>query len=117
MTPTEQKANRKLRAELKEKNRNGNSFRIKNSTIVQWNPTLFICSFYRPPDGNIKPVEDLKSTLLSLGLATYCNNNSIIIAGDFNFPSIVWDDGVGSNEPNPTYSREIAYFWISANLD
>ena len=68
--------------------------------------TLFICSFYRPPDGNIKPVEDLKSTLLSLGLATNCNNN-IIIAGDFNFPSIVWDDGIGYVEPNPTYGREI----------
>jgi len=31
LTPTEQKANRKLRAELKEKNRNGNSFRIKTA--------------------------------------------------------------------------------------
>ena len=67
---------------------------------------LFICSFYGPTDGNIKTVEDLKSILTSLGLTTNCNNN-IIIAGDFNIPSIVWNDGVGSIEPNPTYGREI----------
>ena len=38
LTPTEQRVNKRLRAELKERNKNGNSFRIKNGTIVQRNP-------------------------------------------------------------------------------
>ena len=38
LTPNEQKLNNKLRAKLKEKNKGGNLFKIKNGTIVQRNP-------------------------------------------------------------------------------
>lgn len=68
--------------------------------------TLFICSFYRPPGGDIRTMEEFKSAFLSLGLAVNLNSN-VIIAGDFNFPSIVWEDGIGYTEANPTYGTEI----------
>ena len=35
LTPKEQEANKKLRAELKERNKNGNHYKIKNGKIVQ----------------------------------------------------------------------------------
>ena len=35
LTPKEQKENKKLRAELKEKNKDGNFFRIKNGKITR----------------------------------------------------------------------------------
>ena len=35
LTPKELEKNKKLRAELKEKNKNGNFFRIKNGTIIR----------------------------------------------------------------------------------
>jgi len=38
LTPKEQEVNRKLQAELKELNKHGNRFRIKNWKIVQRNP-------------------------------------------------------------------------------
>ena len=48
---------------------------------------------------NIIPMEELKPALLSKGLT----NNNIVIAGDFNFPSVVWEDGNGCIESNPIH--------------
>ena len=36
LTPIEQAANKKLRDELKERNRDGNFFRIRNGRIIRW---------------------------------------------------------------------------------
>ena len=33
--------------------------------------------------------------------------NHLILAGDFNLPSITWKDGIGQTELNPTYGREV----------
>ena len=34
-------------------------------------------------------------------------NCDIIVAGDFNFPSIEWNDGQGTILPNPTYGHNL----------
>ena len=63
---------------------------------------ISICSFYRPPDSNVNPINDLK---IVLGMMT--NINNIILAGDFNLPSITWEDGIGQIGVNPIYGREV----------
>ena len=68
--------------------------------------TILIGSFYRPPDTDITPMDELKVFLSSFSQAKKFKNN-VIIAGDFNFPSIIWEDGVGSIGGNPMYGREI----------
>ena len=73
--------------------------------------TIYICSFYRPPDGDSKPIEELKSALVALGLRDNRSDN-IIIAGDFNFPSIVWEDGIGCAESCPTYGKGLNDFFL-----
>ena len=57
---------------------------------------ISICSFYRPPDNNVNPMEDLKTVLTMV-----TNVNNIILAGDFNLPSIIWKDGIGQIGVNP----------------
>ena len=63
---------------------------------------ISICSFYRPPDNNGNPMEDLKTAL-----SMVTNVNNIILAGDFNLPSIIWKDGIGQIGVNPVYGREV----------
>ena len=58
--------------------------------------TLLLGSLYRPPDSNPIPMEEFKVFLSSFSQAK--NFKNIIIAGDFNFPSIIWEDGVGRIE-------------------
>ena len=50
-------------------------------------------------------MEEFKLFLSSFSQAK--NFKNIVIASDFNFPSIIWEDGVGSVERNPAYGREI----------
>ena len=35
------------------------------------------------------------------------NTSDIILAGDFNLPSITWEDGIGQIGVNPIYGREV----------
>ena len=77
---------------------------------------IYICSFYRLPNGDDKPIEELKSALAVLGLRNNCSNN-MIIAGDFNFPSIVWEDGIGHVESCPTYGRELNNVFLDVVME
>ena len=45
---------------------------------------ISICSFYRPSDNSVNPIEDLKTAL-----SMVTNVNNLILAGDFNLPSII----------------------------
>ena len=47
-------------------------------------------------------MEDLKTAL-----SMVTNVNNIILAGDFNLPSIIWKDGIGQIGVNPVYGREV----------
>jgi len=63
---------------------------------------IFICSFYRPPNSDLYPIEQL-----SVSLSKLINNltvlPNIVLMGDFNFPSITWYNGYGNIEATPTY--------------
>ena len=61
---------------------------------------FYICSFYRPPNIDTTPLTQLQTILHSFQLNHSPPN--IIIAGDFNLPSI----GASIN-PSPAYGREL----------
>jgi len=62
-------------------------------TLAKRNP-IYICSFYRPPDSSTEPILQLQVSLnILVNQATEFPN--IILSGDFNLPSINWDDGNG----------------------
>ena len=69
-------------------------------TLIHGEP-IVIGSFNRLPENNADPIEDLKTALSILTL------NHLILARDFNLPSITWKDGIGQTELNPTYAREV----------
>ena len=78
-------------------------------TFIRMSP-IYICSFYRPPNTDTTPLTQLQTTLYGLQL-THLSPN-IIIAGDFNLPSIMWSDTGASITPSPAYGRELnSLFW------
>ena len=40
------------------------------------------------------------------------NFPTIVLGGDFNLPTISWDDGLGKVNPNPAYGLEVNYLLI-----
>ncbi|KXJ07594.1 hypothetical protein AC249_AIPGENE23028 [Exaiptasia diaphana] len=71
--------------------------------LVNGGNPMFIGVFYRPPDSNILPLENLQS---SLDLITSGSNlPNIILSGDFNLPSIDWN--TYSVSPNPQYGTRV----------
>jgi len=62
----------------------------------------YFCSFYRPPDANIDPIIDLQHSLIKLQ-QNQTDNSIIVLTGDFNLPSIKWNDGCGMIDPAPQY--------------
>ncbi len=58
--------------------------------------TLHIGSYYRSHEKDEKSLEELEMSLSHIG-----NNNEIILlAGDFNFPSCTWKDRILKNKCN-----------------
>ena len=66
---------------------------------------VYICSFYRPPNCDTDPILHLKESILRI--INIHGPSNIILGGDFNFPDISWDDGIGYINTNPAYSREV----------
>jgi len=56
----------------------------------------------------IDPILDLRTLLSKLS----DHNPGIIIAGDFNFPAIVWDEGIGCVQSSPAYGNEVNSLFI-----
>ena len=67
--------------------------------------TIFICSFYRPHNILLQPLVKLHESLSKL-LNSNASLQCIILAGDFNLPSIYWSDGSGQLQSNPVYGHE-----------
>ena len=66
---------------------------------------VYICSFYRPPDDSLNPLIQLRQSLNQLG--SEVTFPFIILAGDFNFPNITWNNGHGLINPSPAYGVDI----------
>ena len=73
-------------------------------------PSLYICSYYRPPHSNLQSIFELNESLDKL--ARKHQNCNFILAGDFNLPSIKWSDGHGTILPNPTYGHNLNEVFI-----
>ena len=59
------------------------------------NRPLYLCSFYRPPNNNVIPIATLNKSLSDIFRDETLQSPQIIVAGDFNLPSISWIDGTG----------------------
>ena len=51
-----------------------------------------MCSFYRPPNNNVIPIATLNKSLSDIFRDETLQSPQIIVAGDFNLPSISWID-------------------------
>ena len=69
------------------------------------NKSLYLCSFYRPPNNNVTPITKLNDFLSSVFYNESPQLPQILLAGDFNLPSISWIDG--QIKPNPTYGTDV----------
>jgi homoaconitase/3-isopropylmalate dehydratase large subunit len=66
-------------------------------TEIEGTKNLYIRSFYRNPKGTLEDLENLQQSLSKINT----NTNNIILMGDFNLPSINWENG--TIKPSPQY--------------
>ena len=80
------------------------------------NKPIYLCSFYRPPGGNVHPITQLSESLHKL-----CSNQvippTILLAGDFNLPGIQWTEGCGQVSVNPRYDVEVNHSLVDTIND
>ena len=72
---------------------------------------IHICSFYRPPDSSTDPLLQLKLSLNKI-VQRSADFPNIVLAGDFNLPSLTWLDGSGQLASDPTYGVELNTLFI-----
>ena len=77
---------------------------------------IYLCSFYRPPDSNLNPILQLQCSLNKLAERSP-HMPTILLLGDFNFPSIVWSDGHGQPGPSPSYGNELNNLFLETIND
>ena len=77
---------------------------------------IYICSFFRTPNNLLELFSSLNDSLNKLFT---CNTQflTVIVAGDFNLPDIMWIDGHGSIKSNPAYRIEINSFFLDTLND
>ena len=69
------------------------------------NRVTYLYFFYRPPNTDTGPLLHLRESLLKITQIHQSAN--IILGGDFNYPDILWDDGIGRINTNLAYGNEI----------
>ena len=87
------------------------------------NKSLYLCSFYRPPNNNVTPITKLNDFLSSIFYNESPQLPQLLLAGDFNLQSISWIDG--QIKPNPTYGTDlnqsllesINEYWYCRSID
>ena len=62
------------------------------------NKSLFLCSYYRPPNNNYDSVSGLQNSMQQL--TKDINNKFAILGGNFNLPVITWEDRTVKNNSN-----------------
>ena len=68
---------------------------------------MYLCSFYRPPNNDAAAIAALNTFLSDIFHKDSSKSPQILLAGDFNLPSISWTDGIGQINPNPTYGTNV----------
>ena len=71
------------------------------------NRSVYICSYYRPPNNDLNSTIQLRKSLETLHTNHQFNSSIIILGGDFNLPDISWENGCGRVNPSPSYGTEI----------
>ena len=66
------------------------------------NKVTYLCSFYRPPNTNTGPLLHLRESITQIHQSA-----NIILGEDFNYPDILWDDGIGRIDTNLAYGNEV----------
>ena len=74
--------------------------------LLSTNFPLYICSFYRPPNNDPSPLNEVNNAISSLYERESPQTN-LIIAGDFNTPDITWIEGFGQTKPSPSYGTAV----------
>ncbi len=76
------------------------------SIALQGEQTMYIGSFYRPPDSGLEDLVALRASLEAL--PQNANTKTTILAGDFNAPGILWEDGsIKPSCDKPSINREV----------
>ena len=75
-----------------------------------------MCSFYRPPNNNPNPLNQLSNAIATL-YENASPQTNIIIAGDFNVPDIIWTKGIGQVKPIPSYGTAVNYSLLDLASD
>lgn len=69
------------------------------------NRKITFCVFYRPPNSETKPLEDLQTALQEIG-----PRNDLIVVGDFNLSAFDWQNTCAlNNSANYTLLLDIVY--------
>ncbi len=84
-------------------NIDSNSESVWAKLQVKGSPAVILGAHYRPPDSNVAPISELNDSITKL--STESPNANIILGGDFNLPSISWEDNSISEKPQ--YGQEI----------
>jgi len=75
---------------------------------------IHICTFYHPPTSDSHPLDQLHLSLTNL-LNQSKTLPNILLMGDFNFPSITWNNGYGY--VTPTYGSSLNNLFLEAIND
>ena len=59
---------------------------IWGKLLINNHKSLYLCSFYRPPDGNSSSIIELNNFLTNLCIDNLTNPPHVLLAGDFNLP-------------------------------
>ena len=69
--------------------------------LLTANCPLYECSFYRPPNNDPSPINQIINAIAAL-YGRESDLANLIIAGDFSTPDIVWSEGFGHVKSIPS---------------
>ena len=85
-------------------------------SIVEYNSLKFLLGcIYRPPVQDFNAITAITNSLnFASSLVRNKTVNGLLIAGDFNFPNIVWKDSSVSKTPSSSSLNELAHIFTSS---
>jgi len=83
-----------------------NSESIWVKILLSTNHSLYICSFYRPPNNDPSSLNHFNNAIATL-FEKESHLTNLNIAGDFDMPDITWIEGYGQVNPSPLYGTAV----------